>query len=127
MVAQEQFPASPLPAEMVHEIDVSDEVRLLETDDVPILIDSHRRSSPGDPAREAHDSDDPAPRMSRSRTNPNHRRRRHHQPAARGPLGAIGLTPALARHSRATQRRVADRSMGSPVSRTTSLANSHRS
>ena len=41
MVPQEHLATAPLPSEMVHIINIADEVRLLESDDMAILIREH--------------------------------------------------------------------------------------
>ena len=41
VLAEKHLAASPLPAEMVHVIDVADEIRLFEADDVPVFVGAH--------------------------------------------------------------------------------------
>ena len=45
VLAQEQLAATTLPAQVVYEVDVADEIGFFETDDVPVLVCAHA----GDP------------------------------------------------------------------------------
>src|ERR1035438_3374512 len=44
MFAQEHFAATSLPAQVIHIVDVADQVSILEADHVPVLISAHHSS-----------------------------------------------------------------------------------
>src|ERR1017187_8575469 len=121
MFAQEHFAATSLPAQVIHIVDVADQVSILEADHVPVLISAHhssiitaKASGPSTFCKEAlyvRILDCPAPNSI--------------QPSGRAPENTSGRScraPDFFRHSIAHHTRVAATLASSSLSRAISSA-----